>query len=143
MKDAGAAPSASQVWLAMSDLVLDQLRRRAVSDATRLSFGQARALRRLARHPMSMSELADALDIEKPNATTVVAQLEAAGLVRRRPHPTDGRAKLADVTARGRELARRADKILATPPPGLTALSADELTTLARIIERISGDSPQ
>jgi DNA-binding MarR family transcriptional regulator len=143
MKDPGAAQSASEVWLAMSDLVLDQLRRRAVSDATGLSFGKARALRRLARRPMSMSELADALDIEKPNATTVVAELEAAGLVRRRPHPTDGRAKLADVTSRGRELARRADKILATPPPGLTALSADQLTALARILERISGNSPQ
>jgi DNA-binding MarR family transcriptional regulator len=127
----------------MSDLVLDQLRRRAVADATGLSFGKARALRRLARRPMSMSELAGALDIEKPNATTVVAELEAAGLVQRRPHPTDGRAKVADVTARGRKIARRADKILATPPPGLTALSAEQLTTLARILERISGDSPQ
>lgn len=141
MKDPGAPPSASEVWLAMSDLVLDQLRRRAVSDATGVSFGKSRALRRLARRPMSMGELADALDIEKPNATTVVAELEAAGLVRRRPHPTDGRAKLAELTARGRQLARRADKILATPPPGLTALSTEQLTTLAQILERISGDN--
>lgn len=141
MKDAGAQ-SASEVWLAMSDLVLNQLRRRAVSDATGLSFGKARALRRLARRPMSMSELADALDIEKPNASTVVAELEAAGLVQRSPHPSDGRAKLVDVTAQGRKLARRADKILATPPPGLTALSAAQLGTLARILERISGESP-
>lgn len=125
----------------MSDLVLDQLRRRAVSDATGVSFGKSRALRRLARRPMSMGELADALDIEKPNATIVVAELEAAGLVRRRPHPTDGRAKLAELTARGRQLARRADKILATPPPGLTALSTEQLTTLAQILERISGDN--
>ena len=141
MKDPGAPSSASDVWLAISDLVLDQLRRRAVSDATGVSFGKSRALRRLAQRPMSMSELADALDIEKPNATTVVAELEAAGLVRRRPHPTDGRAKLAELTARGRQLARRADKILATPPPGLTALSTEQLTTLAQILERISGDS--
>jgi len=142
MNDPGAAPSANEVWLAMADLVLDRLRRRAVSDATGLSFGKSRALRRLARRPMSMSELADALDIEKPNATTVVADLEAAGLVQRRPHPTDGRAKLADLTARGRELARRADEILATPPPGLTALSAEQLTTLAGLLEHISGDRP-
>jgi DNA-binding MarR family transcriptional regulator len=143
MEDAGGARAASEVWLAMSDLVLDRLHRRAVSDATGLSFGKSRALRRLARRPMSMSELADALDIEKPNATTVVAELEAAGLVQRRPHPTDGRAKLADVTARGRELARRADEILATPPPGLTALTDEQLATLARLLERISGDSPR
>jgi DNA-binding MarR family transcriptional regulator len=143
MKDPGAPPSASEVWLAMSDLVLNQLRRRAVSDATGISFGKSRALRRLARRPMSMGELADALDIEKPNATTVVAELEAAGLVQRRPHPTDGRAKLVELTTRGRQLARRADKILATPPPGLTALSTEQLTTLAQILERISGDSSQ
>jgi DNA-binding MarR family transcriptional regulator len=127
----------------MSDLVLNQLRRRAVSDATGVSFGKSRALRRLARRPMSMGELADALDIEKPNATTVVAELEAAGLVQRRPHPTDGRAKLVELTTRGRQLARRADKILATPPPGLPALSTEQLTTLAQILERISGDSSQ
>jgi DNA-binding MarR family transcriptional regulator len=127
----------------MSDLVLNQLRRRAVSDATGVSFGKTRALRRLARRPMSMGELAAALDIEKPNATTVVAELEAAGLVQRRPHPTDRRAKLAEVTARGRQLARRAEKILATPPSGLTALSTEQLTTLARILERISGDSSE
>src|SRR5689334_19799988 len=143
MNDPGASPSASKVWLAMSDLVLNQLRRRAVSDATGVSFGKSRALRTLARRPMSMGELADALDIEKPNATTVVAELEAAGLVQRRPHPTDGRAKLVDVTARGRRLARRADKILATPPSGLTALSTEQLTTLAQILDRISGDSSQ
>jgi DNA-binding MarR family transcriptional regulator len=127
----------------MSDLVLNQLRRRAVSDATGVSFGKTRALRRLARRPMSMGELAAALDIEKPNATTVVAELEAAGLVQRRPHPTDRRAKLAEVIARGRQLARRAEKILATPPSGLTALSTEQLTTLARILERISGDSSE
>jgi DNA-binding MarR family transcriptional regulator len=62
--------------------------------------------------------------------------------VQRRPHPTDGRAKLVDLTVEGRKLARRADKILATPPPGLTVLSAAELTTLAGILERISGESP-
>ena len=105
--------------------------------------GYAWTVRTLARRPMSMGELADALDIEKPNATTVVAELEAAGLVQRRPHPTDGRAKLVDVTARGRRLARRADKILATPPSGLTALSTEQLTTLAQILDRISGDSSQ
>jgi DNA-binding MarR family transcriptional regulator len=129
---------AGEVWLAMSDLVLDRLRRRAVADATGLSFGKARALRRLARQPLSMSELAEAMDTEKPNATTTVAELESLGLVERRPHPTDGRAKLVEATPAGRDVARRADEILAAPPPGLTALSAKDLTTLSRIVERIA-----
>jgi DNA-binding MarR family transcriptional regulator len=127
---------ARDVWLLMSDLVLDNTRRREVSEALGMSFGRARAIRLLARGPMSMSELATALGIDKPNATVVVGNLEEQGLARRRPHPTDGRAKVVEATRKGKELARRADAILATPPPGLSALADAELETLGRILER-------
>ena len=80
-----------EVWLLMSDLVLDNQRRREVSEALGMSFGRSRALRRLARLPMSMGELAAALEIDPANATTVVDDLEGLGLVRRRPHSTDRR----------------------------------------------------
>jgi DNA-binding MarR family transcriptional regulator len=126
-----------EVWLLMSDLVLENTRRREVSEALGMSFGRTRAIRRLARAPMSMRELADALGIDPPNATVVVADLEAQGLVRRRPHPTDGRAKLVEATRKGKELARRADAILATPPPALGALGADDLQALRRILEDV------
>jgi DNA-binding MarR family transcriptional regulator len=126
-----------EVWLLMSDLVLENTRRREVSEALGMSFGRTRAIRRLARAPMSMRELADALGIDPPNATVVVAGLESEGLVRRRPHPTDGRAKLVEATRKGKELARRADAILATPPPALGALDADDLQTLRRILEGV------
>jgi len=125
---------AREVWLLMSDLVLDNQRRREVSDAVGMSFGRTRAVRRLARQPMSMGELAAALGIDRPNATVLVADLEDKGLVKRRPHPTDGRAKLVEATAKGRRLARRADAILATPPPALAALGAEDLRTLRRIL---------
>ena len=131
----GDAAAAHEVWLLMSDLVLDHGRRRDVAGALGISFGRARALRRLARQPMSMGELAAVLGIDPPNATVLVTDLEAQGLVRRRPHPTDGRAKLVEVTRTGRALARRADAILATPPPGLSALGDDALETLRRIIQ--------
>ena len=68
----------------------------------------------------------------------VVDDLEALGLVRRRPHPTDRRAKLVEATRKGKEMARRADAILATPPPALSALGADDLEALRRILERVS-----
>jgi DNA-binding MarR family transcriptional regulator len=122
----------------MSDVVLDHTRRREVSDALGMSFGRTRALRRLARRPMSMSEFAAAMGIDPPNATVVVDDLEAQGLVRRRPHPTDRRAKLVETTRKGKTAARRADAILATPPPGLTALPADDLAALRRILETIT-----
>jgi DNA-binding MarR family transcriptional regulator len=129
-----------EVWLLMSNLVLDQERRREVADATGISFGRARAVRRLARRPMSMSELAAALGIERPNATALVDELESLGLVRRGPHPTDRRAKLVETTRKGKALARRADDILATPPPHISALSTEDLETLRRILADTSPD---
>jgi DNA-binding MarR family transcriptional regulator len=137
--DRDAAPAtAREVWLLMADLVLDNERRREVSEALGISFGRARTVRRLARRPMSMGELAAALGIDPPNATVVVDDLESLGLVRRRPHPTDRRAKLVEATRKGKDMARRADAILATPPPALSALSADDLELLRRILQGIS-----
>jgi|SRR6478672_476579 DNA-binding MarR family transcriptional regulator len=132
-----AAATAREVWLLMSDLVLDNERRREVADALGMSFGRARTVRRLARRPMSMSQLAAALGIDPPNATTIVDDLERRGLVRRRPHPTDRRAKLVEATRKGKALARRADTILATPPPALGALGADDLEALRRILATV------
>jgi DNA-binding MarR family transcriptional regulator len=128
--------AAQEVWLRMSDLVLDNMRRREVSEALGMSFGRTRAIRRLARRPMSMRELAEALGIDPPNATVLVDDLEAQGLVRRGPHPSDRRAKVVEATRKGKELARRADAILATPPPALSALGAEDLETLRRLHER-------
>jgi len=130
---------ARDVWLLMSDLVLDNTRRREVSDALDMSFGRARAIRRLARRPMSMREFADAMDIDPPNATVLVADLEAQGLARRTPHPTDGRAKVVEATRKGKALARRANEILATPPAALSELDPDDLQTLRQILEAVRG----
>ncbi|MBO9532296.1 MAG: MarR family transcriptional regulator [Solirubrobacteraceae bacterium] len=127
---------AREVWLHLSDLVLDNTRRRAVSDALGMPFGRTRGLRRLARRPMTMREFADAMDIDPPNATAVVDQLEQAGLAERKPHPTDRRVKLVDLTPEGRRLADEANDILSTPPAGLSALSADELAELARLLAK-------
>jgi DNA-binding MarR family transcriptional regulator len=131
-------PDAREVWLLMSDLVLENTRRREVSEALGMSFGRTRAIRRLARAPLSMRELADALGIDPPNATALVDDLESDGLARRRPHPSDGRAKLVEATRKGKELARRADEILATPPERLGALDPAELETLRRILADVA-----
>ena len=135
----GGSSSSRDVWLLMSDLVLENGRRREVSEALGMSFGRARALRRLARRPLAMGELAAALGIDPPNATVLVDDLESQGLARRKPHPTDRRAKLVEATRKGKDLARRADAILSTPPPGLSALSADDLETLQRILRTVTG----
>ena len=128
---------AREVWLLMSDLVLDHERRREVAEALGISFGRARTIRRLARRPMSMGELAAALGTDPPNATVMVDDLESQGLVSRKPHPTDRRAKVVEATRKGKTLARRADTILATPPPTLSDLGADDLEALHRILTTV------
>lgn len=128
---------ARDVWLRMSDLVLDHERRRAVAEAAGVSFGRARAVRRVAKRPMTMGELAESLGMDRPNVTVLVDELEGQGLVRRRPHPTDRRAKLVEATRKGQTLARRAEDVLGTPPPGLAALAPEDLSALREILARV------
>src|ERR1700722_3081562 len=78
----------------MDDLVLDNERRREVSEQTGLSFGRMKALRRIARQPMSMRDLAALLGMDPPNLTAVVDDLEQAGLVERQAPPTGRRGQL-------------------------------------------------
>ena len=132
--------AAREAWQAMADLVLNNERRREVSEQVGLSFGKIRALRRIARRPMPMSELASLLSVDPPNLTAVVDDLEGAGLVERQAHPTDRRVKLVVATADGAALAHKADEILARPPASLCALPADDLESLVRILAQLHRD---
>jgi DNA-binding MarR family transcriptional regulator len=126
---------ARRAWGLMCDLVLDNERRREVSDALGLTFGRIRALRRIARSPMTMGELATNLGIDAPYATLVVDELERQGLVERRPHPTDRRVKVVRTTTAGTAAAERAGQISDRPPTSLTSLPGPDLEALARILE--------
>jgi DNA-binding MarR family transcriptional regulator len=134
--DGADADPARRAWRAMSDLVLDQDRRAAVSAALGLSFARVRALRRLAVQPLTLRELAERLTADPPYATLIVDDLEQRGLVQRTPHPRDRRAKLVQLTAAGRAAAARADAILDRPPDALRQLPDEDLTTLLRVLER-------
>jgi DNA-binding MarR family transcriptional regulator len=131
--------AAAEAWRILSDMVLDNERRRKVADSLGLSFGRARALRRVAKGPKPMGELADALGIDAPYLTLVVDDLERQGLVERRPHPTDRRVKLVAATRRGKDAARRAEAILGTPPEGMLALDQQDLNELVRILRLVAG----
>ena len=118
--------AAHEAWQAMADLVLDNQRRREVSERVGLSFGKIRALRRIASRPMPMRELAALLVVDPPNLTTLVDDLERSGLVERQAHPTDRRVKLVVATPDGAALAQRAEEILQRPPAGLRHRIAEE-----------------
>jgi DNA-binding MarR family transcriptional regulator len=129
--------SAREAWNTMADLVLDNQRRREVSEETGVSFGRMRALRRIAGRPMPMRELAGLLSVDPPNLTPLVDDLERSGLVERKAHPTDRRVKLVVATPKGAALAQRAEEILDRPPAGLVNLPPDEMETLVRILARV------
>jgi DNA-binding MarR family transcriptional regulator len=127
---------------AMQKLVLQQRDvRGAVEEATGISFGRARALRRLVYGPLRMSELAARLGWDKPYTTTVVDDLEERGLVTRNVAPDDRRAKMVELTPDGHAAAVTAIRILAEPAPGLSRLSGDELAVVAELLEKASVES--
>jgi DNA-binding MarR family transcriptional regulator len=57
-----------------------------------------------AEGPLSMSRLADLLDVSLPSATGIVGRMEERGLVRREHDASDRRVVLAVPTAAGREV---------------------------------------
>ena len=76
---------------------------RAVADAgfDDVTLAQARVLQRVRPAGSRLTELAAAAQVTKQTAGFLVDQLEAAGYVRRRPDPADGRARLVQVAERG------------------------------------------
>ncbi|ALE07358.1 hypothetical protein AL755_20825 [Arthrobacter sp. ERGS1:01] len=87
---------------------------------------------------LRLKDLADRLRIAPRSATEVVDQLEAKGLVRREPDPTDRRATLVRATAEGEELfakagAERREKA----NEYFGRLSADDQADLARILGQL------
>jgi DNA-binding MarR family transcriptional regulator len=130
----GEEDVAERTWRSMSDLVLDNDRQRAVSEALGVSFARLKALRRVAWRPMTGRELADAIGTDPPHVSLIVGELERKGLVERTPHPTDRRAKIVTVTPAGRRAAQKAERMLGEPPAALRALAPDDLAALDRIV---------
>ncbi|MDP9071183.1 MAG: MarR family transcriptional regulator [Actinomycetota bacterium] len=61
--------------------------------------------------PRSLGDLAAAEQVSPPTMSRIVAALEQAGLVERRPHSGDGRVVLLSPTARGRRSMRRGRRL--------------------------------
>jgi DNA-binding MarR family transcriptional regulator len=127
---------ARRAWRTMSELVHHQDRKVAVSAALGVSWARVLLLRLLAAEPKTLRAIAEWLAADAPYVTLMVDDLEQRGLVRRRPHPEDRRAKLVQLTAAGRAAAARAETILDEPPAALRDVPAKDLATLLRVLER-------
>ncbi|MEU3900363.1 MarR family transcriptional regulator [Streptomyces sp. NPDC045251] len=108
------------------------VRERAV--ALSLTAAQATALREMTG-PMTMRELAQRMTCEPSNATFVVDKLEKQGLVERRAHPTDRRAKQLVLTAEGGALRERLLDLLAEDSP-LAGLGPEQQRVLQGLLEQ-------
>jgi DNA-binding MarR family transcriptional regulator len=133
-------PLADQVWKSMSRLVLDNKDnwRRAVVERTGLPFSRIRILRRLARAPMTVKQIAEAATVDAPAATVAVNDLEFRGLVVRRPHPENRRCKLVSLTEAGRDAVALIETTDDPAPAPLASLNHYDLATLRAILEKLS-----
>jgi DNA-binding MarR family transcriptional regulator len=130
-----------RVWQSIVTLVMDSRGgwRKMVSEATGLPFSQIRALKRLAGGPLTLSELATAMDADAPAATVAVNGLEERGLVERKARHEDRRVKTVSLTAEGKKVLRQAKTLVERAPETFRSLSEGDVEVLRRIIGRVGG----
>jgi DNA-binding MarR family transcriptional regulator len=118
-------------------VVLGQLTRRLRAEH-RFPLSQGAVLGRLDREGVSsIGKLAEAERMRPQSMAQTVADLEAAGLISRRPDPADGRRSLVELTPEGIETlqADRRDRVGWLAGAVQSELSPAERRTLARTIE--------
>jgi DNA-binding MarR family transcriptional regulator len=132
---------ASQLRLAVVRL---NRRLRAQRTNSTVSLTQLAAMSTLFKcGPLTPGELAAKEGVQPPSMTRVIAALEEFGFATRRPHPTDGRQAIVNLTDEGRAFhdaqisAREAwlDRRLAE----LDAEERELLARAAEIIDRMAG----
>ncbi|MCV7201480.1 MarR family transcriptional regulator [Mycolicibacterium peregrinum] len=135
------AELADEVWRGLTALVFDHRDRwrRAVIEQTGLPFSRVRVLKRLARAPLTVKQLAYAATVDAPAATVAVNDLEERGLVVREIDPANRRCKLVSLTEAGRTLLARIDRVEDPAPDALAALDAEDLEAVRAILRKISG----
>jgi DNA-binding MarR family transcriptional regulator len=96
---------------------------------------------RTGRLPMRV--MGERLQLHPTSVTNIVDRLQADGLVRRIPHPTDRRATLVEITEAGSALQEAATKSVTAIDfgmSGLTPAEESQLTTLLARVRRAAGD---
>ena len=89
--------------LAIADHIRDAFFANGIPE---VRFSQLFIFARLDRGPATIGDLAREMRFTHQAASTLVNQLEAAGLARRCPNPRDGRSRLVELSPEGRRALR-------------------------------------
>jgi DNA-binding MarR family transcriptional regulator len=96
-----------------------------------LSFSRAGSL--------PLNKLGSRLQVHPTSITSAVDRLEAQGFLVRRPHPSDGRVILAEITPAGRGVAKTATQAVNTDVFETTGLDADQIQALVEVLRVLRG----
>lgn len=131
---------ADEVWQRMAALVHENRGdwKRAVIERSGLPFSRIRVLRRLARTPMTVKELAEAATLDAPAATVAVNDLEERGLVLRQTNPANRRCKVVSLTDEGQALAAAVEAVQDPAPAALAGLDEADLLALQAVLRKLA-----
>lgn len=142
----GTRDAGGEAWERMRDLthdpqVLGQVH--ALAAEAGVIVGAAKALRYLsATEPTPMRQLAADLRCDSSYITTIVDNLEVAGVARREAHRTDRRIKVVVLTPQGQALADKVAAVMGTPPDVFATLSTEETTQLRDLLRKLGPGEP-
>src|SRR3954469_6734268 len=86
------------------------------------------------RGALPLGKIGERLQVHATSVTPLVKRLEAADLIRRTPHPEDGRAVLASITPKGRDVMEQATEAIVSAQFALGALSEADCDALTRLL---------
>jgi DNA-binding MarR family transcriptional regulator len=136
------ADPSREAWERMRELTHDPEvigKAHAIAGAAGIITGAAKALKYLsATEPIPMRQLAADLRCDSSYITTIVDNLEEAGVARRQAHATDRRIKVVVLTDAGQALADQVAQIMGTPPPSFDSLSEAEAATLRDLLRKLN-----
>ncbi len=124
---------------------VQQILQAAVDAALRphgLTFARFEALVLLSfsrRRSLPMRVMGERLQLHPTSVTNIVDRLQADGLVRRSPHPTDGRATLVTITEAGEQRRAEATAALVAVDFGLVGLDPDQVKALTELLTDVRG----
>lgn len=141
--DAGWADVADGMVAVTSIMRAHQILLARVEGALRpydLSFSRFELLRLLAfsrQGALPITKASDRLQVHVTSVTHAIRRLEEAKLVRRVPHPTDGRTTLVEITDLGRSTVEDATATLNAEVFGAVGMSEEEMNSMVTAIQSL------